>query len=83
LADYTGVAAIIGAYITGVAISLTGFKQEVFEKAETISNSIFVPVFFYFYWNFSLIDSISYNSLIDIYISDIYNKLEISNTKIY
>lgn len=46
LAEYTGVAAIIGAYIAGVAISLTNFKQEVFEKVETIGYSIFVPVFF-------------------------------------
>jgi monovalent cation:proton antiporter-2 (CPA2) family protein len=46
LAEYTGVAAIIGAYIAGVAISVTQFKHEVFEKTETISYSIFVPVFF-------------------------------------
>jgi monovalent cation:proton antiporter-2 (CPA2) family protein len=46
LAEYTGVAAIIGAYIAGVAISVTDFKQEVFEKVETIGYSIFVPVFF-------------------------------------
>lgn len=46
LAEYAGVAAIIGAYIAGVAISLTDYKHEVFEKIETISYSIFVPVFF-------------------------------------
>jgi monovalent cation:proton antiporter-2 (CPA2) family protein len=46
LAEYTGVAAIIGAYIAGVAISVTNYKHEVFEKIETISYSIFVPVFF-------------------------------------
>lgn len=45
-AEYTGVAAIIGAYIAGVSISLTSFKQEVFEKVETISYAVFVPVFF-------------------------------------
>ncbi|SFC69086.1 cation:proton antiporter [Bacillus sp. UNCCL81] len=45
-AEYTGVAAIIGAYIAGVAISVTEFKHEVFEKVETISYSLFVPVFF-------------------------------------
>ncbi|EGL18577.1 MULTISPECIES: cation:proton antiporter [unclassified Paenibacillus] len=45
-AEYAGVAAIIGAYIAGVAISLTNYKHEVFEKVETISYSIFVPVFF-------------------------------------
>ena len=46
MAEYMGVAAIIGAYIAGMAISLTDYKQEVFEKVETISYSIFVPVFF-------------------------------------
>lgn len=46
MAEYTGVAAIIGAYIAGIAISMTDFKHEVFEKVETISYSIFVPVFF-------------------------------------
>lgn len=46
LAEYTGVAAIIGAYIAGVAISVTTYKHEIFEKVETISYSIFVPVFF-------------------------------------
>jgi len=45
-ADYAGVAAIIGAYIAGVAISVTDYKHEVFEKVETISYSVFVPVFF-------------------------------------
>lgn len=45
-AEYTGVASIIGAYFAGVAISVTNFKQEVFEKVETISYSIFVPIFF-------------------------------------
>lgn len=46
VAEYTGVAAIIGAYIAGIAISVTNYKHEVFEKVETISYSIFVPVFF-------------------------------------
>jgi monovalent cation:proton antiporter-2 (CPA2) family protein len=46
LAEYTGVAAIIGAYIAGVAISVTKDKQEVLEKVETIGYSIFIPVFF-------------------------------------
>jgi monovalent cation:proton antiporter-2 (CPA2) family protein len=46
LAESTGVAAIIGSYIAGVAISLTNYKQEVAHKVETISYSIFVPVFF-------------------------------------
>ncbi|RAP75199.1 cation:proton antiporter [Paenibacillus montanisoli] len=45
-AEYTGVAAIIGAYIAGVSISLTGYKHEVTEKVETISYAVFVPVFF-------------------------------------
>lgn len=41
-----GVATIIGAYIAGVAVSLTPYRQEVTEKAETISYAFFVPVFF-------------------------------------
>ncbi|RNB83480.1 cation:proton antiporter [Brevibacillus panacihumi] len=45
-AEYTGVAAIIGAYIAGIAISMTKFRDEVSHKAETISYSLFVPVFF-------------------------------------
>lgn len=45
-AEYTGVANIIGAYIAGIAIGLTKFKHEVFEKVETLSYSIFVPIFF-------------------------------------
>jgi monovalent cation:proton antiporter-2 (CPA2) family protein len=48
VAEYTGVAAIIGAYIAGVAMSVTDYKHEIFEKVETISYSIFVPVFFTF-----------------------------------
>ncbi|MGG1680305.1 cation:proton antiporter [Neobacillus sp. NRS-1170] len=46
VAELTGVAAIIGAYIAGAAISLTDYKREIFEKVETIGYSIFVPVFF-------------------------------------
>jgi len=46
MAEYAGVAAIIGAYIAGVAISLTTYKHEVTEKVETISYAVFVPVFF-------------------------------------
>jgi Kef-type K+ transport system membrane component KefB len=46
VAELTGVAAIIGAYIAGVAISVTDYKHEIFEKVETIGYSIFVPVFF-------------------------------------
>ncbi|WP_438448968.1 cation:proton antiporter [Gorillibacterium sp. sgz5001074] len=46
MAEAAGVAGIIGAYIAGVAISMTEHKHEVFEKVETIGYSIFVPVFF-------------------------------------
>jgi len=45
-AESAGVANIIGAYIAGIAISLTGFRNEIAHKAETISYSIFVPIFF-------------------------------------
>ncbi|WP_066256547.1 cation:proton antiporter [Neobacillus drentensis] len=46
VAEITGVAAIIGAYIAGVAINQTNYKKKIFAKVETISYSIFVPVFF-------------------------------------
>lgn len=46
LAEVTGVAAVIGAYIAGLAVSFTPYKHEVFEKVETVGYSIFVPVFF-------------------------------------
>ncbi|MFF2450124.1 cation:proton antiporter [Neobacillus sp. NPDC058068] len=46
VAELTGVAAIIGAYIAGVAIGLTKYKHEIVEKAGTLGYSIFVPVFF-------------------------------------
>ncbi|WP_017434581.1 cation:proton antiporter [Saccharococcus caldoxylosilyticus] len=45
-AEVTGVAAIIGAYIAGLAVSFTNYRKEVFEKTETIGYAIFVPVFF-------------------------------------
>lgn len=45
-AEATGVAAIIGAYIAGVAISQTKHREEVTHKIEPIAYSIFVPVFF-------------------------------------
>ncbi|MFB5194367.1 cation:proton antiporter [Neobacillus sp. KR4-4] len=45
-AELTGVAGIIGAYIAGVAIGQTDYKHKIFKKVETISYSIFVPVFF-------------------------------------
>lgn len=45
-AEKTGVAAIIGAYIAGVSISVTDFKNVIFAKVETIAFSIFVPIFF-------------------------------------
>lgn len=46
MAEYAGVAAIIGAYLAGVAISMTNYKHEVTEKIETIGYAVFVPVFF-------------------------------------
>ncbi|WP_134684131.1 cation:proton antiporter [Brevibacillus migulae] len=46
VSELAGVATIIGAYMAGVAISLTKERHEVFEKVETISYSFFVPVFF-------------------------------------
>lgn len=46
VSDLFGVATIIGAYIAGVAISMTPMQHEVYQKTETISYSFFVPVFF-------------------------------------
>ncbi|GJM69158.1 sodium:proton antiporter [Paenibacillus macerans] len=45
MAEYAGVAAIIGAYIAGVAISLTAYKHEVTEKIETIGYAVLSRVF--------------------------------------
>lgn len=45
-AEYTGVAAMIGAYMAGIAISLTNYRQEVAQKTEAIGYAVFVPVFF-------------------------------------
>ncbi|RKD24988.1 sodium:proton antiporter [Ammoniphilus oxalaticus] len=46
LAEYSGVAAIIGAYVAGIAINVTRYGRELTKKVETISYSLFVPVFF-------------------------------------
>lgn len=46
VAELAGVAAIIGAYIAGVAISATDVQFKILQKVETISYSIFVPIFF-------------------------------------
>lgn len=45
-AEAMGVAAIIGAYMAGLGASFTDYREEVFEKVETIAYSLFVPVFF-------------------------------------
>ena len=46
IAEYFGVAGIIGAFAAGIAISQTDYKKEVEKKLEPIAYSIFVPVFF-------------------------------------
>jgi monovalent cation:proton antiporter-2 (CPA2) family protein len=46
VAELMGVAGIIGAFIAGIAISQTNFKEEVEHKVEPIAYAIFVPVFF-------------------------------------
>jgi monovalent cation:proton antiporter-2 (CPA2) family protein len=46
VAELAGVAAIIGAYFAGIAMSLTSFKQEIVTKVETLGYSIFIPIFF-------------------------------------
>ncbi|WP_312335269.1 cation:proton antiporter [Anaerospora hongkongensis] len=46
LAEFLGVAGIIGAFAAGLAISQTQFKQQVEHKIEPIAYAFFVPVFF-------------------------------------
>ncbi|MDR6550627.1 cation:proton antiporter [Paenibacillus qinlingensis] len=46
MAEYFGVAGIIGTFAAGIAISRTEFKKEVEKKLEPIAYAIFVPVFF-------------------------------------
>nr|WP_256208646.1 cation:proton antiporter [Paenibacillus sp. CF384] len=45
-AEQMGMAAIIGSFAAGIAISQTSFKHTVESKIEPIAYSIFVPVFF-------------------------------------
>jgi len=44
-AEYFGVAGIIGAFATGLAISRTEFKKQIEKKMESVAYSLFVPVF--------------------------------------
>jgi len=46
LAEYFGVAGIIGSFAAGIAIAQTDFKEEVEKKIEPIAYTLFVPVFF-------------------------------------
>lgn len=46
IAEFLGVAGIIGAFAAGLAISQTQFKEQVERKLEPIAYTIFVPVFF-------------------------------------
>ena len=45
-AEATGVAAIIGAYLAGIAIGQTTHGHKIMEQAEIVGYSLFVPVFF-------------------------------------
>lgn len=45
-AEMLGIAAIIGSFAAGIAISQTKFKHEVEHRIEPIAYAIFVPVFF-------------------------------------
>jgi Kef-type K+ transport system membrane component KefB len=44
--EIAGVAAIIGAYVAGLMISLTLYRDELMPKIDTIAYSFFVPIFF-------------------------------------
>ncbi len=45
-AEFTGVAAIIGAYLAGIAIGSTSYGHSIMEQTEVVGYSLFVPVFF-------------------------------------
>ncbi|WP_046225365.1 cation:proton antiporter [Paenibacillus dauci] len=45
-ADLMGMAAIIGSFAAGLAVSQTSFREKVEHKIEPIAYSVFVPVFF-------------------------------------
>jgi Kef-type K+ transport system membrane component KefB len=47
---------IVGSYFAGLMLSMSSFKEELFEKVETVSFSFFVPIFFV---NIGLIADIS------------------------
>lgn len=46
IAEYFGIAGIIGAFAAGIAISQTEFKEEIEKKVEPIAYTLFVPIFF-------------------------------------
>lgn len=46
IAEFFGIAGIIGAFAAGIAISQTEFKEEVEQKIEPIAYTLFVPIFF-------------------------------------
>lgn len=46
IAEEFGVAGIIGAFVAGLAVSQTTYKEEVEHKLEPIAYAIFVPIFF-------------------------------------
>lgn len=46
IAELLGVAGMIGAFVAGLAISQTKYKEEVEQKVEPIAYTVFVPIFF-------------------------------------
>ncbi len=48
LAELSKVAGITGAYLAGMFIARTKYREQVMEGIETIGNSIFIPLFFIF-----------------------------------
>lgn len=46
LAEYFGLAGIVGAYLAGIMVSLTEYQHHIYEKVETVGFSFFVPIFF-------------------------------------
>lgn len=46
LAEFVGLSAVIGAFLAGLAVGQTKVKKALFHKIDTVSSSLFVPIFF-------------------------------------
>lgn len=74
LAEVVGLTAILGAFIAGITIGDTTFKQKILQKTELIG-SFFIPVFFVTFGSKALFDDINFLWFIIISLSAILSKL--------